>query len=132
MTSPSNIVNFPAECDVAIGGKVGLGIPVKDGAGAPVDCSGFALRFQVYDLRRDAIITKQTSVSGEIVVTNGVGTGDKVIPQLVKTDTVNAESVPKITAGKLPYELWRTDVGNEVRLARGFIDFQDSANPTGD
>jgi len=89
---------------------------IVDGAEAPLDVSGFAMRWVLEDLTPGGVgvdvLDKATGGSG-ITVENGVGTLDRVVV------TINAADTLSLDAAVYRHALWRTDAGSEALLLDG-------------
>lgn len=96
---------------------------IVDADDAPLDVSGFALRWVLErivpgGLRTDVL--SKTSGDG-ITVENGSGTNDRVVVAIGAADTES------IDAEVYHHALWRTDSGNEALLAEGSAMLSESA-----
>ena len=89
---------------------------VVDSSDVAVDMTGWALRWELYDSAGTSKFTKTTG-SG-IVIGNGADTGDRA------TVTIDAADTDALAAGTYHYELARTDSGNKIVLAMGFVQIE--------
>lgn len=82
--------------------------------GTPVNCTGFALKFVLKLHPSDAVAAMAlTTGDAEITIANGAATGDAIDIAYTNEDTEN------LSEGEYHYALWRTDAGEQRRLAWG-------------
>lgn len=89
---------------------------VVDGSEAVVNMTGWALRWELYDSAGTSKFIKTTGAG--IAIGNGAGTGDRA------TVTIDAADTDGLAAGTYKYELTRTDSGNKIVLARGYVQIE--------
>ena len=89
---------------------------VVDGSDVAVNMTGWALQWELYDSAGTSKFIKTTG-SG-IVIGDGADTGDRA------TVTIDAADTDALVAGSYKYELARTDSGNKIVLAMGFVQIE--------
>lgn len=101
---------------IYIGADMDLWFEMEDG----VDVSTYDLEWVLRQHFDDAtaLITKSTG-GGGITVTNGLGTGTRVVVSLADTDTIPAEPAAPLAEGEYAHTLRRTGAGHEYPLATG-------------
>jgi len=86
---------------------------VVDADDAPLDVSGFAMRWVLQRVGTATDALSKTTGDSEITVADGAGTNDAVTVVIEAADTAD------LTADVYHHALWRTDAGYEQLLAEG-------------
>ena len=90
---------------------------VKDSADAAQTMTGWALQWVLY--KGATVVFTKTTGGGGITIGNGAGTDDRATVTLTSANLTGLE-------GTYYYELARTDTGNKLVLAKGFVQIEDS------
>lgn len=102
-----------AEHRIFVGESKVIEFLLTDDAGAPVNASGWALRWALTRHKMDQPLVEK--LGGDITVGNGNGTGDLI------GVTVEAQDTSGLAPGWYVHGLWRVDAGAEAVLAAGKI-----------
>ncbi len=90
---------------------------VVDENDVAVDMTGWALRWELYTKSPETSHFIKTTGGSGIVIGNGAATGDRA------TITIDAADTDGL-AGTYLYELARTDTGNKIVLAKGYVQIE--------
>ena len=111
--------DIDADQNVVIGEDRTINVDVNQSDGSTAQTmTGWALAWYLSERPGSTILVTKTTGGSGITITNGDGTDDRAAITLTDTDTESGSLADKATL-TYHHELWRTDAGNESRLAYG-------------